>query len=438
MNWVFFLIAVISWIGLFFLSATASALRRLHKRESKKVFKQLGNLFFFRTLLLKLFGKEDYAGTLFSTIVTQNIFRTIAVCALTIWLYELGLGALSWPLFVLALILIILVFFTISDYIPRILGNRHPAKTLAFSSVIASPFLLLSFPVAYLFMALSRKLWDNISFDYLNEPMGDVKNEIFEILQEAVVSPKLSLQDRKLIESVVRFESRIAREIMVPRIDIFSLNVNTSIEQAAKQLQEEGYSRVPVYKDTIDQIVGVLMYKDILTKYMEYQFKGNDAKILQAPVESIVKGVLYTPETKKISNLLQEFRKKQMHIAIVVDEYGGTEGIVTIEDILEEIVGEIEDEYDEEVALFVPLHDGSWVVDARMSILDAEGQFGVHIPQEGDYDTIGGYIFHRAGSIPSRGFIIQLDDVELEVLKSNDRRIEKVKVKKLPLETKNE
>ena len=115
----------------------------------------------------------------------------------------------------------------------------------------------------------------------------------------------------------------------------------------------------------------------------------------------------------------------------MVDEYGGTEGIVTIEDILEEIVGEIADEYDEEANIFSPQPDGSWVVDARMTILDIEEKLGINIPQEGDYDTIGGYIYHRAGTIPTKGFVIHHDDFQLEVLKSSERSIEKVRIKPL-------
>ena len=126
--------------------------------------------------------------------------------------------------------------------------------------------------------------------------------------------------------------------------------------------------------------------------------------------------------------LLQEFRKKQVHMAIVVDEYGGTEGIVTIEDILEQIVGEIADEYDEDEEMFFAQNDGSWIVDARMNILDAEEQLGILVPQDGDYDTIGGYIYHRAGTIPSKGFVIKHDDFELEVLRSSERCVEKVRI----------
>jgi CBS domain containing-hemolysin-like protein len=228
----------------------------------------------------------------------------------------------------------------------------------------------------------------------------------------------------------MEFKDRIAREVMVPRVSIFSLSHETTIEDAATLIYKEGYSRTPVYKDTLDNIIGVLMYKDVLAKYMEHASKGDKA-ILQTPISSLVKNVLYTPETKKISHLLQDFRKQQVHLAIIVDEYGGTEGIVTIEDILEEIVGDIADEYDEEEALFIPLPEGGWLIDARMSILDIEEQLGIEISQDGDYDTIGGYVFHETGMITAKGYIIRKPTFELEVLRSNDRRVEKLRIKSL-------
>jgi CBS domain containing-hemolysin-like protein len=204
---------------------------------------------------------------------------------------------------------------------------------------------------------------------------------------------------------------------------------NTPISAAAKALYDEGYSRVPVYRDNIDNIIGVLMYKDILDLYMQHGAHRKNIPSLDAPIESLVKKVIYTPETKKVSQLLTEFRKKQVHFAIVVDEYGGTEGIVTIEDILEEIVGEIADEYDDfEDTMVTSLPGGGWIVNANLSIIDVEDKLGVTIPQDGDYDTIGGYIFFRAGSIPPKGFVIQHDNFELEILSSSDRCVEKVRI----------
>ena len=142
-----------------------------------------------------------------------------------------------------------------------------------------------------------------------------------------------------------------------------------------------------------------------------------------------MKPVIYAPENKKISKLFQEFKKEKIHLAIIVNEYGGTEGIVTIEDILEELVGEIEDEYDtEEERQFWKLPSGSVVVDAKMSIIDVEEKIGIKIPPSVEYETIGGYVFHRAGTIPSKGWKIHLEEFELEVLISNDRCIEKIRI----------
>jgi CBS domain containing-hemolysin-like protein len=306
---------------------------------------------------------------------------------------------------------------------------RFPEKMLRFSAPFASIFMFLAFPITFLFLKISQSFSKTIYFDQLYEPEAQVKQEIIDIIQDAELSPGINTHDKKLIESVLSFRERIVREVMVPRVNVFSLPAGTSIKQAASLLAAEGYSRTPIYRSTIDEITGVLMYKDILAKFREYEESGNDMKILEAPIENIQKPVLFAPETKKISNLLQEFRKKQVHLAIVVDEYGGTEGIVTIEDILEEIVGEISDEYDKEESLFTEQPDGSWIIDAHMSILDVEETIGITIPQEGDYDTIGGYVFHCAGTIPSKGFIIHQDEFELEVLDSNERVVEKVWIK---------
>ena len=223
---------------------------------------------------------------------------------------------------------------------------------------------------------------------------------------------------------------------MRPRVDLFCISETISLKQAADLLQREGYSRVPVYRETIDTIVGVLFYKDVLAKYAAASGAGgNREDLLAASIKSLVKKVYYCPETKKIASLLQEFRKRQTHMAVVVDEYGGTAGLVTIEDILEEIVGEISDEYDDQEALFSPAPGGGWIVDARMNLLDVEEEMGIKIPQEEDYDTLAGYIFYRVGSIPQAGLVLHHDAFEIEVLKSNDRMVEEVKSS--PSQTKN-
>lgn len=423
----------LAFIGYFTLSAMSCALHKLHKKDSKKEFKNLKQLFPYRSLHLWFFPYQEYDGVIFAVNCALTLCRiTLLVGISLILLPYLTYGVLSYIGTLIALVVVVFTFF---EFLPKIFGNRFPVRTLHICAQVASLFLAAALPITYLFLKIAQAYWHKNAFNVLNEFHITAKNEIIEIIQEADLSSDLNPHEKKLIESVVSFKDRIAREVMVPRVDLFCLKSDTTIKDATKLLENEGYSRTPVYRQSIDDIIGVLMYKDILAKYKEYEQLGNQEAILNAPIETILKNVLYTPETKKISNLLQEFRKKQVHLAIVVDEYGGTEGIVTIEDILEEIVGEIEDEYDEEEDQFVLQPDGSWIVDGRMSILDIDEQLGIKIPQEGDYDTIGGYIFHHAGSIPSKGFVIHHDDFTLEIFRSNDRFVEKVKIKPLKNET---
>lgn len=428
-----FFATVFFLLGTFFLTSLSSALRRLHKKDSKKQLDSLGSLFFYRPIHRFFFPDHEFEGLLFATVCAQNITRfCYAACALLFLLStqlvkDSALDTSFWLFF--SALVFILFLFVFGEYLPRIFGTRLPEKAIRFCAPFSSFYLLLGFPLTYLFLKVSQALSSTLYFDYYHEPQAQAKQEIIDIVQEAEMSHELDPHDRKLIESVLSFRELLAREVMVPRVDMFALSADTTIKAAGKLLEDEGYSRTPVYRGTVDKIVGVLMYKDILSKYQEYEENGNDPKILDAPIDTLVKGVLYTPETKKLSQLLQEFRKKQVHLAIVVDEYGGTEGIVTIEDILEAIVGDIADEYDVEAAQFVSLPDGSWIVDPRMSILDAEEQFGIEFPEEGDYDTVGGYVFHCAGAIPSKGFIIHNDEFEIEILRSTERSLEKVKIR---------
>lgn len=433
------ILALIFLMGTFFLTAVISAFRRVHKRDSKKQMKALGNLFFYRPFHLIFFPDHEYESLFFATICGQNVTRFFYAALSVLFLTNTKMylaNDISMPLYELSdlwLGLAVLGFVVLSvvfgDYLPRIFGTRHSDAAIRFCAPLSSIFLFLVFPISFLLLKISKSLSRTVYFDHLHEPASQAKQEIIDIIHEAKLSPTLDSHDKKLIEAVLSFRDRIAREVMVPRVDMFSLSADTTIKEAAKLIENEGYSRTPIYNNTVDNVVGVIMYKDILQKFMEYEQSGNKNEIIDAPIETIQKNVLYAPETKKISQLLQEFRKKQVHLAIVVDEYGGTEGIVTIEDILEEIVGDIADEYDEEEELYIRHPDDSWVVDARMNILDAEEKIGVKIPQEGDYDTIGGYIFHAAGSIPSKGFLIHHDDFDMEILRSNERSVEKVRIR---------
>jgi len=215
--------------------------------------------------------------------------------------------------------------------------------------------------------------------------------------------------------------TRLCKEVMIPRVNITSLNEKTPFKEAAAVFIKENYSRIPVYRATQDDIVGVVHFKDLFRHLYEKK---------EGTLQDLIRPVLFAPETKKISILLKEFQKKQIHMAIIVDEYGGTEGLITVEDILEEIVGDIFDEYDhDEIITKIETEtDGSFVVDAKISLTDIESMTQIRFPKLFDYDTLGGFIYHKAGTIPEIGYKIFLDDFSLEVIKGSDRLIETVKI----------
>ncbi|MGZ3633659.1 MAG: hemolysin family protein [Parachlamydiaceae bacterium] len=431
----YFFLTIFFLLGTFLLTALGTAFRRLHKYESKKQFQALQHFFLYRSFHRIFFPKQEFEGLYFSVICAQYVTRFCYALFAYLFLSHTALFeethqghdfAIFWMS--MALLGLLAVGFIFGDFLPRIFGTKLAETAIRLCARLASLYMFLAFPLILVFLKISRSLSQTIYFDHFQEPTTQAKQEIIEIIQKAELSPGISHLDKQLIESVLNFRDRVVREVMVPRIRMFSLSAETTIKEAAQQLCDEGYSRIPVYKSSVDNIVGILMYKDVLRKYMEYT-EHNHAKILETSIESISKPALFTPETKKISNLLQEFRKQQVHLAIVVDEYGGTEGLVTIEDILEAIVGDIEDEYDQEEELIKEDVDHTWIVDATLSIIDAEEMLGIRIPQEGDYDTIGGYIYHCTGAIPTKGFTIHHDTFEMEILSSNDRSVDKVRIK---------
>ena len=416
------LFLILFLVGAFFLSTTTHCLSRLGETLTLELIKEHPGRFFYYPVHQALFKKRHFELLVFASSIGENLARLGYAAFAILFLFSVQTLSLAIVLLIIFLLLILLF----GDYLPRFLSLRSAEKALAFSLPISSFLLCLSLPFSALFLIFTGKEKD----EERSDPLEEVRETVAEIVQASEVKGRLDFNDKKLLTSVLEFKDRIVREVMIPRVDLFYLPVTATIREAASQLIAEGYSRIPVYRESLDNIVGILMFKDILELYMECESGKKESSLLDTTVETIAKNVFYTPETKKVSHLLQEFRTKKMHMAIVVDEYGGTEGVVTIEDILEEIVGEIADEYDvgDESLFTVQPGSGSWIVDARMSIFDAEDTFGIHIPQEGDYDTIGGYIYHKAGAIPPKGYRLTHEEFDLEILSSSERSIEKVRV----------
>jgi len=229
--------------------------------------------------------------------------------------------------------------------------------------------------------------------------------------------------EKEMIASIFEFGETLVREVMVPRIDVAAVPVNVQILEALDLILKHGHSRIPVYRDTIDNIVGVLYAKDLLRYLRDGRTDVSLGKILR-PAHFI-------PESKKVDELLGELQQRKVHMAVVVDEYGGTAGIVTIEDLLEEIVGEIQDEYDAEEPTVEEVSAREYLFDARVPLDEVSKSLAVDLPTEGG-DTLGGFIYSQLGKVPAVGDAIEFDDVTFEVLSVAGRRIKQVRAARQP------
>lgn len=416
-----------------FLTTLSTAILRLGRIKSKEILDE--SLFFFQPLLHRFFPRHEWDTLHIALNLSKNIYQLLYTLSGFFYLTtsvpyfrELLTSAPSrhdWPPLIFASA-ILLGLSLLCDFLSRLAASVRPRAALKFCSPFSSFFLLIAFPIVTLLLQLTRGIVRKTQIKEDKTEFLPTRTQIKELIRDSELQHHLDPLDQKLISSFVNFRERVAKEIMVPRIDIFSIPVETTIREAGRLLAKQEYSRIPIYRDSLDQIAGVVLYKDLLKFYAE---PPSGTVTLDSPIESITKPVLYSPENKKIAHLLQEFRTKQIHMAIIVDEYGGTEGIVTIEDILEELVGEIEDEYDiGEDQPFYALPDGSFVVDAKMNILDIEEQLSIRIPPHPEYETVGGYVFHCAGTIPAKGWRLMHDEFDLEVLSSNERSVKKIKL----------
>ena len=250
------------------------------------------------------------------------------------------------------------------------------------------------------------------------------EEDIHSIIDAGEEEGVLNLDEHEMIHGVLGLKGRTAREIMVPRTEIACVNSNAEIEEVIGRIIEEGHSRIPVFEEDLDHIVGIIYAKDLLRNWEKQDGRASSPK-------EIAREAFFIPETKNLESLLRDFKKKRVHIAIVVDEYGGTSGLITIEDLIEEVFGEIEDEYDTEETRLVPLEEDWVLVDARLEIEELEEYLNIQIPRD-NFESVGGFIFHIIGRVPRRGEIITYPGLEIRIEAADERKIEKIKIRKTP------
>jgi putative hemolysin len=324
----------------------------------------------------------------------------------------------------LVVVTVILALFTIifAELVPKTLAL---ANTERFAIALSLPIEFLARALGPLIRVLTgitawiAKLFGaNVS----NEAQITAE-ELRLIVERGGEQGVLEAEEEQMINSIIELGERRLHEVMIPRIAIVSLAASATLDEAIDKVVDEGHSRIPVYEETIDEVVGILYAKDLLPILKT----GADPR---PTLRSLLRTPVFVPESMTIDDLLHEFQRRKVHIAIVLDEYGGTAGLLTIEDLLEEIVGEIQDEYDTEEPMVVRISDDEARVDGRADVDDLAELFDTVLGLEDadEYDTVGGLIYHRIGGVPSPGDVVKVDGLQLTVETIDGRRVGKVLV----------
>jgi CBS domain containing-hemolysin-like protein len=269
---------------------------------------------------------------------------------------------------------------------------------------------------------LLKRLRQRFTRRAISQP-EDFEREIHTIIDEGEEAGLITRQEGELIESIFEFKDTLVREIMVPRLEMVGVERLTPLPQIISLVLSCGHSRLPVFEGDIDHIKGILLAKDLLVFWQTPEETWD--------LDRVLRPAYFIPESKKISDLLRDLVERKTQIAIVIDEYGGTAGLITLEDILEEIVGEIYDEYDRMEPRLVPQEDGSVLVDARLDVEELMDHFDLPRP-EGKFESVGGLLIHLLGRVPQVEDQVAVDNLELTVVQADERRAKQVRARRLP------
>lgn len=388
-----------------YFSATETAFSSLNririKNMAEKGNKRAG-------LVLKL--SENYDGLLSTILIGNNIVNIASASLATVIFVKLLGDEAGASISTVVTTIVVLIFGEVS---PKSIAKESPEQFAMFSAPFLNAFMVLLTPANYLF-----KQWKKL-LSLLIRTSGDsgiTEEELLAIVEEAKQDGGIDEQEGSLIKSAIEFTELEAMDIATPRVDVTGIPVDADREEIAAVFGETGYSRLPVYKDKIDDIIGIIYQKDFYNQV----YRG------VCGVEAIVRPALYVAKSKKINVLLKELQKNKMHIAVVIDEFGGTMGIVTLEDILEELVGEIWDEHDVVVQEIEKISDQEYLVLGNTSVEKLFEELGGE--EEFESFTVSGWVMELAERIPEEGDVLYYENMTITVMKMKDRRVEQVRI----------
>ncbi|MCU0391534.1 MAG: hemolysin family protein [Thermoflexibacter sp.] len=305
---------------------------------------------------------------------------------------------------------------------PKSISIRYPLATTLFAALPLRFFYTIFYPIIFLLNGVANLVIRLFGIKPLEgNDAAHTEEELRIVIAESVKSGTINTNEQQLIEKVFEFDNRSAKQVMIPRLNISGIDVNWSNAQIISAVIEEKYSRMPVYHETLDKILGIVYSKDLL-------MYANEQKAIN--FQEIMRPVYYVPESKRIKDLIREFQKKKIHIAIVTDEFGRTIGLVSLEDIIEEVFGEIYDEYDDEKVIIIDkISDKEFIINASASIVDINRLLPLPLPENKGYDTVAGLVLNKLGKIPQIGDKIRIGKHEVSILKKSNLGLELVGIK---------
>lgn len=395
-------------------STLSVALREMSRARLEGQLERRGRA----SLIDRLFGRRE---ELILAVATGRTLANIAVGFVVLWLFMIEGYPLTLTTFAAS--------FGIAAGVVMIFGVAlpHVWAEYAGESLIASVALgLLAIGVPFRPLAAMKEGLDNLvrrlSGQQPNpdEAIAEIEQEILDAVSEGEAQGHMAEDEKEMIVSVIELRDQHVAEIMTPRIEVVGVEVQSSLEDIKRLIAEQGYSRMPVYEESQDNILGILNTKDLLTLDAAQPFD----------IRQVMRKAIFVPDMKTVRDLLREFKKQKTKIAIVLDEYGGTAGVVTTTDIYEELVGDIEDEEDEpdEQPDIVKIDEATSEIDARVRVDEFNEEFDLELPDNEGYDTVGGFILSRLGRIPKVGDVLTIDGLQITVLDADERRISRVRV----------
>lgn len=361
-------------------------------------------------------NQERLFGTIVIGKLVMAVFTVVSATSAAFSSSDLlGLGLLPRLLFLSAALICVMLLSI--EWLPRVLVKRYPYSSVRFSAwtVLITSWLL--WPIV---MPVLKLVGRGEGFFSSGRNPYWLDDELHRVL-ELEETHELDQEDKEMISSIIEMHDTSVREVMTPRVDMVCADVTTTVPDLLVLIEDVGHSRIPIYRDSIDNIVGIVYAKDLL----KYEDEAENA----VSVAQLVRPPYFVPETKKADELLRDFQHEKTHLAMVVDEYGGIEGLVTLEDLLEEIVGEIQDEYDAELPMYEEFPDGSILVDGKLNIDELNEILKIDITPDG-FDTIGGLVFDVAGHVPAAGETVHFGNMRMVVREVDGQRIAKIAITK--------